>query len=81
MAHKIGVNYKINVDKRKMKYYNKSDIEIFTYISKVLLEKYKGKESTEYLNKIINEIDENKKEYDNEGKEVLIMFGVRTNIK
>lgn len=74
VAHKIGVNYKINVDKRKMKYYNKSDIEIFTYISKILLEKYKGKESTEYLDKVINEIEENKNYYNNEGKEVLIIM-------
>lgn len=39
MAHKIGVDYKINVDKRRIKYYNKSDIEIFTYLSKILLER------------------------------------------
>lgn len=46
-----------------------------TYLSKImLLEKYNGKELTECLDKVISEIEENKKEYDNAGKEVLIIL-------
>lgn len=46
-----------------------------TYLSKImLLEKYNGKELTECLDKVMNEIYENKENYNNEGKEVLIVL-------
>lgn len=40
----------------------------------MLLEKYRGNELSQYLNKIVQEVDLNKEYYNDEGKDVLIIL-------
>ena len=47
----------------------------YNYLSKImLLEKYKGNDLSEYLNKIAQEIKANEKYYNTQGKEILIIL-------
>lgn len=47
----------------------------YNYLSKImLLEKYKGNDLSEYLNKIAQEIKSNEKYYNTQGKEILIIL-------
>lgn len=45
---KTEVNYKINIDKNKNKYYNKTEIEIFTYKEHLLYENFINNSSNKF---------------------------------
>lgn len=61
MVIEIDINYKINIDKRKIKYYNKSNIETFTYEDYLAYMKYIRESNREEIH--VNAVREEGIEY------------------